>query len=116
VLLITDGASSVPVQLVRSGTPALATGRGDGTIELKTIEVGENPFKRGDIVVTTGVGGIYPPRVPVAIVVSATKDMTIARPLADPAQVDYAIVQKVYEPAASEPITPQEMARAGAAE
>ncbi len=116
VLLITDGASSVPVQLVRSGTPALATGRGDGTIELKTIEVGENPFKRGDIVVTTGVGGIYPPRVPVAIVVSATKDMTIARPLADPAQVDYAIVQNVYEPAASQPITPQEAARAGAAE
>jgi rod shape-determining protein MreC len=111
VLLITDGASNVPVQLVRDGTPALAVGRGDGTIELKTIEVGENPFKRGDIVVTSGVGGIYPPRVPVAIVTFAGKDVTIARPLADPARVDYAIVQNVYEPAAAQPINASETAR-----
>ena len=34
VMLITDGASNVPVRLVRDGTPALAVGRGDGTIEL----------------------------------------------------------------------------------
>ena len=32
VLLVTDGTSSVPVQLVRSGIAALATGRGVGTI------------------------------------------------------------------------------------
>jgi rod shape-determining protein MreC len=111
VLLITDGASSVPVQLVRDGTPAFAIGRGDGTVDLKTVEVGESPFRKGDIVVTSGVGGIYPPGVPVAIVLSATREGTIARPLADPARVDYAIVQNVYEPAAAQPVSEAELAR-----
>ena len=49
VLLVADSASNVPVRLVRDGTPAIATGHGDGTIDLKTLEVGRNPFRRGDI-------------------------------------------------------------------
>jgi rod shape-determining protein MreC len=116
VLLITDGGSNVPVQLVRSGTPALASGRGDGTIELKTLEAGESPFRRGDIVVTSGIGGIYPPLVPVAIVVKADPDMTIARPLADPARIDFAIVQTIYQPAASAPVNATEAAQLEAAQ
>ncbi len=103
VLLITDGANTVPVQLLRSGIPALATGRGDGTVELKTLEVGQNPFKRGDVVVTSGVGGIYPPGVPVARVLTATDERTIAEPLADPSHVTLALVQAVYVPVAQEP-------------
>jgi rod shape-determining protein MreC len=104
VLLITDGANNVPVRLVRDGTPAMATGRGDGTIDLKPLEVGENPFKRGDIFITSGVGGIYSPGVPVAMVIRATKDETVARPLADPARVDFAMVQSLYMPAAEAPV------------
>jgi rod shape-determining protein MreC len=114
ILLITDAASTVPVQLVRDGTPALAGGRGDGTIELKTLEVGQNPFKAGDIVVTSGVGGIYPPRIPVAIVTNVSRDITIARPLANPAGVDFAIVQNIYQPAAATPINANEAAQATA--
>ncbi|HEY9553571.1 rod shape-determining protein MreC [Allosphingosinicella sp.] len=106
VLLLTDGASNVPVQLARDGTPAMATGRGDGTIEVKPLELGENPFKRGDIFVTSGTGGIYAPNIPVAMVVTADRDRTIARPLADPARIDFAVVQTLYEPAAGEPLTP----------
>lgn len=105
VLLVTDAASNVPVQLVRNGTPALATGRGDGTLEIKPLEVGENPFRKGDVLVTSGVGGIYKPGIPVAIVAIANHDITVARPLADPARIDFAIVQNIYEPAASAPIT-----------
>jgi len=104
ILLITDGANNVPVLLVRDGTPAIATGRGDGTIDLKTLEVGTNPFRRGDILVTSGIGGIYPPGVPVARVVAVQRDSTLARPLADPARIDFAIVEAVYQPAAGEAI------------
>lgn len=100
VLLITDGASNVPVRLLRDGTPALATGRGDGTIDIKPLEVGAQRFRRGDLFVTSGTGGIYPPNIPVAVVAVATRDDTIARPLADPAQTQFAIVEKLYQPEA----------------
>ena len=104
VMLVTDGASNVPVRLVRDGTPALAVGRGDGTIELRTLEVGQNPFRRGDILVTSGVGGIFPPNIPVALVTASEGDTAIARPIADPARMDFAIVQRVYQPAADGPL------------
>jgi rod shape-determining protein MreC len=105
VLLVTDGASNVPVQLVRDGTPALATGRGDGTIEIKPLEVGKNPFRPGDLFVTSGVGGIYAPGVPVGIVIKIDRDDTIARPIADPARIDFAIVQRIFQPAANQPLS-----------
>jgi rod shape-determining protein MreC len=105
VLLISDGASNVPVRLVRDGTPAIATGRGDGTIDLKTLEVGKNPFRRGDILVTSGTGGIYPPNIPVAIVAAVQGERTVAKPLADPSSVDYAIVLRIYQPLAEAPLS-----------
>ncbi len=99
VLLVTDASSNVPVRLVRDGTPAIAAGRGDGTIELRTLEVGENPFRPGDVLVTSGIGGIFPPNVPVARVLRIEGDTAIARPMADPARADFAIVQRAYQPA-----------------
>lgn len=100
VLLITDAASNVPVRLVRDGTPALAVGRGDGTIELRTLEVGQVPFRRGDVLVTSGAGGLFPPNIPVAVVTGQQGERAIATPLADPGRLDFAIVQRIYQPAA----------------
>ena len=105
VLLVADSASNVPVRLVRDGTPAIATGHGDGTIDLKTLEVGRNPFRRGDVLVTSGVGGVYPPDIPVAVVVSVQGERTIAKPLADPGNVEYAMVLEIYQPLADLPLT-----------
>ncbi len=34
--------------------PVIAQGRGDGTIDVRPLEVGRNPFRRGDIIVTLG--------------------------------------------------------------
>jgi rod shape-determining protein MreC len=107
VLLVSDGASSVPVRLVRDGTPAIAVGHGDGTIDLKTLEVGKNPFRRGDVLVTSGIGGVFPPGVPVAVVAAIQKDRTIAKPLADPARIDFAMVLPIYQPLADKPLSTQ---------
>jgi rod shape-determining protein MreC len=105
VLLISDGASNIPVRLVRDGTPAIAVGRGEGSVELKTLEVGRNPFRRGDVLVTSGVGGVYPPNIPVAIVLKVEGDRTFARPLADPSRVDFAVVLRPYQPVADQPLS-----------
>ena len=105
VLLVSDGASSVPVRLVRDGTAAIARGRGDGTLGLTTLELGQNPFRRGDVLVTSGVGGIYPPNVPVAIVVRIEGDATVAKPIADPSKVDFAVVLRPYQPMADQPLS-----------
>ena len=99
VLLVSDAASNVPVRLVRDGTPAMAVGRGDGTIELRTLEVGQNPFRRGDILVTSGAGGLFPPNIPVATVTGQEGERAVARPIADPARLDFAIVLRIFQPA-----------------
>jgi rod shape-determining protein MreC len=98
VLLISDRSSIVPARHLRTGEAIISQGRGDGTVELKPIEVGQNPFRRGDIVVTSGTGGLYPPLVPVARVVRTEGDNAIAIPLADPGEVNFAIVLRIYEP------------------
>ena len=100
VLLVTDRANIVPARILRGGQPVISTGRGDGTIDVRPLEVGKNPFKHGDVIVTSGTGGLYPPLVPIAKVVRLDDDGAIAIPIADPAQVSFAIVEPAYEPEA----------------
>ena len=102
VLLISDRSNIVPVRMLRTGMAVISTGRGDGTVDLRPLEVGRNPFKRGDIVVTSGTGGLYPPLVPVARVVRLDDDGAIAVPLADPSDTSFAVVEAPYEQAAIE--------------
>jgi rod shape-determining protein MreC len=100
VLLVSDRANIVPARLLRNGIPVIAQGRGDGTIDVRPLEVGRNPFKRGDIIITSGTGGLYPPLVPIARVVKLDDDGAVALPLADPATASFAIVEPPFEPAA----------------
>ncbi|MFL6763948.1 MAG: rod shape-determining protein MreC [Sphingomicrobium sp.] len=100
VLLVSDRANIVPARLLRNGIPVIAQGRGDGTIDVRPLEVGRNPFKRGDIIITSGTGGLYPPLVPIARVVKLLDDGAVALPLADPATTSFAIVEPAFEPAA----------------
>lgn len=105
ILLISDRASIVPARLLRTGQAVIAQGRGDGSIELKPLEVGRNPFRPGDLVITSGTGGLYPPLIPIARVSRLDGDNAIALPLADPGAVSFAIVQQPYESEAMAPLT-----------
>ena len=100
VLLVSDRANIVPARLLRNGIPVIAQGRGDGTIDVRPLEVGRNPFKRGDIIITSGTGGLYPPLVPIARVVKLDDDGAVALPLADPSTTSFAIVEPPFEPEA----------------
>ena len=100
VLLVSDRTSIVPARLIRTDIPVIVQGRGDGTVEVRPLEVGRNPFRPGDLVMTSGTGGLYPPLVPVARVIKLKDDGAIALPLADPSTTSFAIVEPPFEPAA----------------
>lgn len=100
ILLVSDRASIVPARILRGGQPVISQGRGDGTIDLRPLEVGRNPFKPGDIVITSGTGGLYPPLIPIARVVRLDDDGAIALPIADPSSTSFALVEPPYEPEA----------------
>jgi rod shape-determining protein MreC len=102
VLLVSDRANIVPARLLRGGIPVISQGRGDGTLDVRPLEVGRNPFRRGDIIITSGTGGLYPPLVPIARVVKLDDDGAVAVPLADPANTSFAIVETPFEPKAIE--------------
>lgn len=68
VLLITDPRSAVPVQNSRNGNRAISIGLGfDGALELINVPM-TTDFRQGDFLVTSGLGGNYPPGYPVGVV------------------------------------------------
>jgi rod shape-determining protein MreC len=74
ILLVTDAENLVPV-----------------------MRVSESPFKVGDVIVTSGNGGLYRPNIPFARVIRKTNDGAVAIPFADPGNTPYAIVMQPYK-------------------
>lgn len=99
VLLLSDAENVIPVIRVPDGLPALASGLGDGTIMIRPVDLGVNNFKRGQVMTTSGSGGLYPPNIPFAIIVRKTNDGALARPIASPASSEQVIVLKPYQQA-----------------
>ena len=68
VTLITDKDQAVPVQNVRNGLRAVVFGNGqDGTLDVPFMPVNAD-LQNGDQLVTSGIDGVYPPGLPVAVV------------------------------------------------
>ncbi|HKX23421.1 MAG TPA: rod shape-determining protein MreC [Rhizorhapis sp.] len=98
VLLLTDPENIVPIRRTRDNVAGISTGLGDGSVEIRPLSMGHNPFKPGDIMVTSGTGGLYRPNIPVAIVLRVDGDAAIAVPLATPAKADTVVVQHIFQP------------------
>lgn len=97
ILLLTDSQNIVPVRRAKDNIGAISTGRDDGTLEIRPLSAGVNPFLPGDILVTTGTGGIYRPNIPVAIVVALREGYAIGVPLANPARVEVVMIERAYD-------------------
>ena len=68
VTLVTDREQAIPIQSVRSGLRGVTFGIGyDGTLELRFMPVNAD-IQNGDLLVTSGIDGTYPPGLPVAVV------------------------------------------------
>jgi rod shape-determining protein MreC len=68
VTLVTDKGQFVPVQNQRNGLRAVLAGTGnDGSLELRFIPLNAD-FQNGDRLATSGIDGVYPPGLPVAVV------------------------------------------------
>lgn len=72
VLLLTDPDHAVPVAVARNGIRLVAYGRGD-RIELANIPTSSD-VKIGDLIVTSGLGGRFPPGFPVGTLVRLRRD------------------------------------------
>ena len=88
VILITDPEHSVPVQVARNSLRSIAVGAGNsGELLLPYLPVNSD-VKAGDLLITSGLGGVFPAGYPVAVVTGIKRDpvqlltQVRARPLA----------------------------------
>ena len=73
ITLITDKEQAVPVQVVRNGLRSVVFGLGNGQLELRFMPANAD-VQIGDLLVTSGLDGIWLPGLPVAKVVSIERD------------------------------------------
>ena len=77
VTLISDKDQAVPVQVVRSGLRAVVFGSGSGLLELRFLAANAD-VQNGDLLVTSGLDGVYLAGLPVAKVVRVERDNVYA--------------------------------------
>ena len=74
VTLITEKDHAVPVQVLRNGLRTIVFGAGDTSqLSLRYMPVSSD-IQTGDMLVTSGIDGIYPPGIPVARVEKIERD------------------------------------------
>jgi rod shape-determining protein MreC len=77
ITLLTDKDQAIPVQVQRNGLRAVAAGAGAGTLELKFLAANAE-VQIGDVLVTSGLDGLYLPGLPVAKIAHIDRDNSFA--------------------------------------
>ncbi|MFM7349239.1 MAG: rod shape-determining protein MreC [Erythrobacter sp.] len=112
VLLLTDSESVLPVRRATDDVIAFAEGRGDGLLRIRLVNLGVNPLKVGDVMVTSGAGGYYRAGVAVAVIAQLTPDGAIARLVAEPGATNYVAIEPIAQGLAIEALKAAERADA----
>jgi rod shape-determining protein MreC len=74
VILITDPEHAVPVRIERTGLRTIAVGAGDTSALALPYLPANADVKEGDVLVTSGLGGVFPQGYPVARVTEVHRD------------------------------------------
>lgn len=78
VTLLSDKDQAIPLQLLRNGLRAVAYGGAEGgMLDLRFMAVNAD-IRNGDVLVTSGIDGTYPPGLPVATVARIERDAAYA--------------------------------------
>jgi len=110
VQLVTDAASAVNVRMQASNTEAMLTGSITGDLSLDMIPQ-DATVQVGDVVLTSGLGGNYPPNLLVGQVVSVRKleyelfQQAAIQPNVDFSQLQFVLVISNFRPVDVSPLT-----------
>ncbi len=88
VLLLTDVDSRTPVLISTTNSRAILAGDGGDSPRLLYLR-GASPVKRGDVVLTSGDGGMYPRGLPVGVAVQDMKGQWRVQLYSDQSAIDY---------------------------
>ena len=88
VLLLTDVESRVPVLIDRNNARSILTGDGGPSPRLEYLR-GQDPVHEGDLILTSGDGGVYPRGLPVGVAAKDLRGVWRVRLYADREAIDY---------------------------
>ena len=88
VLLLTDVDSRLPVLVDRTSARAILTGDGGGAPRLEYLR-GHEPIQQGDVILSSGDGGMFPRGLPVGVAAKDIKGGWRVRLYAEAQDVDY---------------------------
>lgn len=103
ILLLTDLNSRLPVMVADTGARAILAGDNTDLPALKFVPVGAE-VTAGDRILTSGDGGIFPPRLPVGQVIETEDRGFRVQPFADFGRLDYVLVLDYHFPSLKEPV------------
>ncbi len=125
ILLLTDVESRTPVLIDRTNARAILTGDGGPNPKLEFVR-GLNSVKDGDMVLTSGDGGLYPRGLPVGVAAKDYRGVWRVRLYSDRAAIDFVrilvfddfaqmVSQAALAQSAMPALTPEEQAQLDAA-